>query len=153
MLGLTFTESMAATVEKLHKPLAQKQTASIEVSNAVVSFLNGQKTGAGYLTLKNTGETDRVLTDITSACCDSVEMHEMQMKGDIMQMRPMETLIIPAGEQVNFASGGKHIMFVGAKTPVNNGDSIAAMLHFADGTQLPVTFTANLRGAGHAGHH
>jgi copper(I)-binding protein len=95
----------------------------------------GLTTGAVYIRgIRNGGQTaDRLLSGRTPAAA-SVEIHRMQMQqGDVMQMRAVPALEIPAGATVNLKHGvsdGYHLMLVGLKAPLKDGDRFPLTLNF-----------------------
>lgn len=99
--------------------------------------------GGGYLTIENTGtEADR-LVSATSSFASDVQIHEMGMEGDVMKMRRLEDgLVIPAGETAVLAAGGTHIMLMGLKGALVQGETVTLTLTFEKaGTvevQLPI---------------
>ena len=50
---------------------------------------SGQQVGAGYLKLTNRGAADRLLSAAATVAA-SVEMHSMEMDGDVMKMRQVD---------------------------------------------------------------
>ena len=59
------------------------------------------------------------------------QIHEMAMQGDVMKMRPLaDGLEIPAGKTVVLAPGGFHIMFMGLKQTLVEGETITVTLTF-----------------------
>jgi copper(I)-binding protein len=98
-----------------------------------------QSTGAAYLTLENRGKTDDSLIKIESGVADSVEMHNMEMVGDVMKMRAVDTIELKAGNKVSMKSGGGyHLMLIGLKKPLNVGDTFPLTLIFAKGGKIEV---------------
>jgi periplasmic copper chaperone A len=98
----------------------------------------GSPVGAGYLTIKNDGETDDRLSGVTVDFAD-VQMHEMKMASGVMQMREIVGgLEIPAHKSVTFAPNGDHLMFVGLKHPLAKGDMIKATLAFEHAGHIAV---------------
>ena len=85
----------------------------------------------GFLTIENTGtEADR-LVSATSDIAGETQIHEMAMQGDVMKMRQLaDGLEIPAGETVVLAPGGFHIMFMGLKQALVEGETITVTLTF-----------------------
>ena len=85
----------------------------------------------GFLTIENTGtEPDRLISARSDIAGDT-QIHEMAMQGDVMKMRQLaDGLEIPAGETVVLAPGGFHIMFMGLKQALVEGESITVTLTF-----------------------
>jgi copper(I)-binding protein len=72
------------------------------------------------------------LVSATSPVATTVEVHEMKMEGDIMRMRAVDALALPAGQRVDLKSGGYHMMLLGLKHPVKAGDVVPITLVVED---------------------
>lgn len=93
-------------------------------------------TGAGYLTITNTGKSADRLVGGSTAVAAKLEIHEMSMTGGVMRMRPLKDgLAIGPGQSVTLKPGGYHLMLIGLKRPLNAGE------------RLPVTLTFERAGA------
>ncbi len=97
----------------------------------------GQRVGGGFAKLDNRGSDDR-LVSATSDVAGSVEMHSMSMDGDVMRMRQLEAIELPAGQTVELKPGGLHFMFMGLKAPLKAGDSFALRLKFEKAGEVTV---------------
>ena len=75
------------------------------------------------------------------------ELHEHAMAGMVMKMRPLAGLAIPAGQTVALAPGGMHIMLVGLKAPLREGQSFPLTLTFAKAGPQTVTVMVGKVGA------
>jgi uncharacterized protein YcnI/copper(I)-binding protein len=107
----------------------------------------GAKIAGGYLTITNNGKQPDRLVSVTTGAADHAEIHEMSMTGGVMKMRPLENgLTIKPGETVAMKSGGFHMMFMGLKQPLKEGETIKATLVFEKAGKLDVTF--NVAGIG-----
>lgn len=98
------------------------------------------KMGAAYLTVKNEGKEPDTLTAATAEFAEKVEVHQ-NTKNDqgVMQMRAVEGgLEIPAGKTVALKPGGLHIMFVGLKQKLEDGQSVPLTLQFAKAGEVKV---------------
>ena len=85
----------------------------------------------GFLTIENTGTEPDRLVSATSDIAGETQIHEMAMQGDVMKMRQLaDGLDIPAGETVVLAPGGFHIMFMGLKQALVEGETITVTLTF-----------------------
>lgn len=108
---------------------------------------NAQVAG-GFVTLSNTGAADDRLIGGSSPYAERLEVHEMSMDGDVMKMRPLtEGLAVPAGGSVELKPGGYHIMLLGLKHPLKEGEAVDATLTFEKAGDLPVTFKVEVIGA------
>ena len=65
----------------------------------------GAGAGGGFVTLTNHGDGDDMLLGATSPITERVEIHIMEMDGDVMRMVPLPSGIeLPAGESVTLPS-------------------------------------------------
>ena len=85
----------------------------------------------GFLTIVNTGPQDDRLVSASSEIAAETQIHEMAMQGDVMKMRQLaDGLAIPAGATVALEPGGYHIMFMGLKQALKEGDTVPVVLTF-----------------------
>jgi len=90
----------------------------------------GAPTGAGYLTIRNHGPADRLVA-VASPVASRVEVHEMTMEGTIMHMHPLpDGVAVPAGGTVTLAPRGAHLMMIGLKQPLKEGETVPVTLRF-----------------------
>ena len=106
----------------------------------------GQPTGGGYLSLENHGGDDRLLS-ASAGVSSGVELHSMSMDGDVMRMRQVDGVALPAGKVVDLKPGGLHIMFVGLKAPLKAGDKFPMKLKFEKAGEVEVTVSVDAPGA------
>ncbi len=100
----------------------------------------GAPVGAGYLTIENDGATADRLTGV-SVDFAHVQVHEMSMKGGVMEMREITGgLEIPAHKTVTLAPSGYHLMFVQLKHPMVKGQPFKATLTFQHAGKTTVDF-------------
>jgi len=86
-------------------------------------------TGTGaYMRL--TASADTRLVDVRSSVAGIAEIHEMSMQGDVMKMRSVDQLALPAGKAVELKPGGYHVMLMDLKAPVKVGDHVPLTLVF-----------------------
>lgn len=79
---------------------------------------------AGYVSLKNAGDRPLSIEHIESDCCGSIMMHDNVNDGDRVRMMHLDSLRLEAGETVEFAPGGKHLMLMAPRSPLRHGDSL-----------------------------
>ena len=68
------------------------------------------------------------LVGVQSPVASVAEVHEMTMQGDVMTMRAIESLELPAGKAVELKPGGHHLMLMGLKQPLKSGESVPVTL-------------------------
>ncbi len=113
--------------------------ASVHFSELTIPMHPGSNAVA-YPTILS--DQDDSITSITSDCCTAVELHTHEMKDDIMRMRRVKQLPLSAGTAMVFAPGGLHIMLIGLKNPLTEGEKFKLTFHFAHAADEMVTFTA-----------
>lgn len=64
---------------------------------------------AAYFTVEG-GPEPRTLHRVTADYAVRAEMHETMSRGGHTAMRPIESVRIPAGQEVRFEPGGRHVM-------------------------------------------
>jgi len=89
-----------------------------------------QTTTAAYLTI--TSAQGGKLVSASSPVAAAVDVHEMKMAGDMMKMRAVDALALPAGKPVEFRPNGYHLMMTGLKAPVKAGDVVPIELVVED---------------------
>jgi len=110
--------------------------------------LPGAKVAAGYLTVKNTGDTPDRLIAVSSDIAAKGEMHQMSVdaKTGVMTMRPANGIDIAPGETVKLEPGGYHLMFVDLKQPVEQGARFKGTLTFEKAGSVDVDYAAESAG-------
>jgi len=68
------------------------------------------------------------LVSASSPVAGVAEIHEMKMEGDVMRMRAITALDLPAGKAVSLKPGGYHVMLLDLKQPLKAGDSVPVTL-------------------------
>lgn len=140
---------------------AQTPSAKVDVKDAWVrSTVPGQKGTGAFMTL--TAKDGAKLVGVSSPVAGVGEVHEMKMEGDVMKMRALPSLDLPAGKVVELKSGGYHIMLMDLKQPLAKDSKVPLTLLFKDAKGieskmellLPVgTVAPGLSGSGAASAH
>ena len=89
-----------------------------------------QTTSAAYFTV--TSAQGGKIVDASSPAATSAEVHEMKMDGDMMKMRSVDAVPLPAGKPVEFKPNGYHLMLMGLKAPLKAGDVVPIKLVVED---------------------
>ena len=103
---------------------------------------HGSKNGAVFLKhIKNSGKVADQLVSVRTQVANKAEIHEMKMDGDVMKMRAITGIDIPPGAEVSVAKGnakGFHLMLLGLKKPLKDGDKFAMWLTFKNAGEVEV---------------
>ncbi len=104
-----------------------------------------QKTTGAFMQLS--AAADSRLVAVRSSVADMVEIHAMTMSGNVMRMRAVSGVDLPAGKPVDIEPDGFHIMLMGLKKQVKEGDTVPITLVFAgkDGKRQSVEVKAIAR--------
>lgn len=138
VLGLLF--AVAATAA----------SAEIEVEDAWSRATPpGVDRGAGYMTLRNTGDEERVLTGAETDRAKRTEIHESREVDGRMQMKPLpDGLTLEPGETVELKPMGIHLMLMGLEKALAEGDNVPVTLTFRDGETLDTELSVRSPGDG-----
>jgi len=114
-----------------------------------------QNVAAAYMRMQS--KQGAKVIKIESDVSDVVEIHSMTMQNDIMRMRKIEVLELPAGRAVELTPGGIHLMLSGLKKPLNAGDVIVLSITVqnTDGTRATTKTSVAVglnRPNAHSGH-
>ncbi len=85
--------------------------------------------GVIYLTVKDTGAPDQLIGVRTPVASDA-QLHESKMVNNVMEMRPVPAAPVAPGQPLVVAPGGYHIMLMGLKQPLKDGDIVPVTLLF-----------------------
>lgn len=118
--------------------------------------LAGTRNGSVYFKgLRNRGgQADRLIA-AKSAVAERVELHQMQMDGQVMRMREVPAIELPARTEVNLRHGGAgthHLMLQGLKQPLKDGDRFDLELVFEKAGTRKVNVWVQTPRAGNASH-
>lgn len=103
------------------------------------------KVSGAYMELKSAqGAT---LVGASSPVAGNVELHEMRMEGDLMKMRAVPRLPLPAGKLVALTPSGFHLMLYDLKEQLVEGTRVPIRLEFetAGGRRATVEVSAEVR--------
>ena len=121
----------AAIVAALLSAPAWAQTAAVKVEGAWArASVQGQKATGAFMRL--TAKDSARLVRAESPAAGLAEVHEMKMEGDIMKMRAVPALDLPAGKTVELKPGGYHVMLLDLKAPLAKGSAVPLTLVFQD---------------------
>lgn len=121
--------AIAATLLVTAAALAQAQAPRVEGAWVRSSVPGQQGTGAF---MKLTSAQPLELVRISTPAAGVAEVHEMKLEGDIMRMRPLAKLELPAGRTVELKPGGHHLMLQDLKQPLRAGTTVPMTLVFRD---------------------
>jgi copper(I)-binding protein len=114
--------AVAASLPALALPAAAQVQATGAWARGTVG---GQNSTAVYMRLRSALPAAVVAVESPLGVA---ELHQMSMNGDVMRMRPLRRLELPAGRTVELGPAGAHIMLTGLKRPLAKGDRVPLRL-------------------------
>lgn len=137
----------------LYAALAGAAFAQVTVTDPWVRATVPQQTASGAFMKLDSAQAVR-LVQARSPAAGVVEIHEMAMENNVMRMRAVGGLDLPAGKAVALEPGGYHLMLMNLKKPLKAGETVplTLVLEKADGTRETVDVQAPVRALGAAAH-
>jgi copper(I)-binding protein len=89
-----------------------------------------QKAGGAFMQLRSAKAAR--LVEVRTPVAGRVELHQMAMEGQTMRMRAVDAIELPAGQTVNLASGGYHVMLFDLKRQLKEGEQVQLTLTVLD---------------------
>lgn len=120
-----------AQVSELAPPVQSAQPVQVKDAWVRATVVGQQGTGAFMTVIAKTATR---LEGVASPVAGVAEVHEMKMQGDVMEMRPVSVLDLPAGKAVQLKSGGYHVMLMDLKQALPKGSTLPLTLLFKDAT-------------------
>src|ERR1700753_2170826 len=90
-----------------------------------------QAVTAAYMLIENHGPAEIELLSASTDAARVVELHKMELEGRMMRMRRVDSIRIPAGGSVELKPGGYHLMVIGLKKVLKEGDEVSFALQFS----------------------
>ena len=120
---------------------------------------SGQAVGGGFASIANKGAREDRLVGATSPIAAEVQLHTMSMDGGVMRMRQVtDGIAVPARGRLELRPGSFHVMFMGLKHQLRQGERFPVTLRFQKAGRITVQFAVRPVGAvgpmeaHHAGH-
>ena len=113
----------------------------------------GQNMGGAFITL--TSDQDATLIGASSPVSEKMELHTMKMEGEKMVMAQVSSIPLPANTQVQLKPGSLHLMFMGLKQPLTEGQNIAITLKIklSSGHVETLSIQAPVKSLAHSAMH
>jgi len=113
----------------------------------------GAAVGGGYATITNSGKAPDRLVSASSPVSARMELHEMAMENNVMKMREVKGMDLPAGGKLELKPGGYHLMFMELKQPLKEGSKVPVTLKFEKAGEVKVELDVQGLAAGAAKGH
>ena len=143
----------SATATKATTTKGAKPAAFVDVQGAWLrATVPGQSGTGGFMSLRSPAAALQ-LVGFSTPVAGTAELHEMAMDGNVMRMRPVDGLDLPAGQTVELKPGGHHLMLMALKRPLTAGSTVPLVLRFKtpDGKLLEQKVAVPVRAAAPTG--
>jgi copper(I)-binding protein len=111
--------------------------ADISFDNVWVRLLPPSvKTTAAYMTITST-QDDKLLS-ATSTQAERVELHLSSMSNGVMSMNQVENIALEQNKPFELKPGSYHIMLIGLKKSLNEGDIYKLNLNFEKAGEIKI---------------
>ena len=112
----------------------------------------GQKVAGGFMKIENKGTADQLIS-ASSPIASEMQLHTMTMDGNVMRMREVKVIDVPAKGSVELKPGGLHLMFIDLKSPLKAGESVPVKLKFQKAGEVEVKMPVkDISDGGHMKH-
>jgi copper(I)-binding protein len=123
--------------------LASAQPAPVKIEGAWARATVAGQQGTGAFMSITASEGLR-LVGLSSPVAGVAEVHEMKMEGDVMKMRAIAGLDLPAGQTVQLKPGSYHLMLMDLKRPLVKDSTIPVTLRFQNAKGVESKFELTL---------
>lgn len=97
----------------------------------------GRNLTAAYVVIENNGDAATTLLTAATPIADVTELHEMVSEGNLMRMRQVPRINLPAKSKTAL-TGALHIMLINLNSVVKEGDQVPLTLEFANALKKTV---------------
>ena len=95
--------------------------------------------GSVYMMLSNGGDAADRLLSVKTDAAENVMLHESRMEGNVMKMVPLENGVeVPAHGSAELKPVGMHVMLMGLRQPLKEGDTFPLTLVFEKQGEIPI---------------
>ena len=134
-------------------------TSPVKVEAAWIRASVAGQSGTGAF-MRLTATEPMTLVGVASPVAGVAEVHEMKLEGDVMRMRAIPSLVLPAAKTVDLRPGGYHLMLMDLKAPLKPDTRVPLTLLLRDAQgvqrrlelQVAVSTRPPAATAGDAGH-
>ena len=139
-------------IERVSSTAAQpKASASTDESKILVrdawvqEMPPSSRLTAAHMVIENLTAKETALIGARAGIAEAVELHRAEMDNGVMRMHKLARISLPLGK--TDLTGELHIMLIGLKAPLKEGDQVALTLQLQDGASKTVVIPVKKRTA------
>jgi copper(I)-binding protein len=100
-----------------------------------------------YVPLLNTGTSPDRFIGASSPIAEKVEIHDETKDNGILKMEELDGVTLEPNVPISFRPGGKHLMVIGLKHPLKEGEMLPLTLQFENAGSIKVDAMVESPGA------
>ena len=128
--------------------------AELVVSDGYVRGLPpGQANTAAFMTLGNAGDKPLRIIAVKTDAAAAAEIHESSNSNGMMRMQRLDELELEAGASVKLQPGGKHLMLLGLRQVLAEGNTVTLQFQLSSGQQFEASMPVRSVLTEHHHHH
>lgn len=116
----------------------------ITITHPWATPTHGSVDGKGYLALRNKGHKSDQLLSATTEVAARVELYSANQDHGVLKTHSVNALEIPAGKTVRLEPGKSHLMLIGLKKPLQDGQHFSLVLQFQHAGTITVDMFVQL---------
>ncbi len=93
---------------------------------------------AAYFVVRNAGDLSDAIIRVETSVADTAELHSVTLDGGVMRMRAVDSIPVPAGGEAVLEPGGYHVMLIGIRQALVDGESVPLTLRLRSGNSVQV---------------
>jgi copper(I)-binding protein len=115
----------------------------------------GQSNTAAFMVISNTSNNAITLVGASTSVAASAAFHGHSEENGVMKMRHIPELVIDAGQKIELKPGGLHLMLMGLKAPLKDGNQVTINIEQKNGQSLEISLPVHsvLNEPEHHHHH
>ena len=140
--GITVREpwvrSASAGAPASSDPVPSASSTALTGTNMPDMAMMSGATSAAYMTLVNAGDTPDRLLSVSSDAAQDVQLHTSEMDNNVMRMREVPAIDVPANGEATLKPGGYHVMLLDLTRDLTPGETITLTLTFEQAGEMQV---------------
>ena len=136
MITKPFVGVLLATASLVSGSALAGDSACVRVSEGWIRFPAMAHMAGGFGRIDNACKADVAVVSVRSAAFAEVSLHETTQVDGVSRMREVERLPLAAGKGAELKPGGLHLMLMGSKAALQEGQRVPLVLGLSDGTQV-----------------
>ena len=136
MITKPFVGVLLATASLVSGSALAGDSACVRVSEGWIRFPAMAHMAGGFGRIDNACKADVAVVSVRSAAFAEVSLHETTQVDGVSRMRDVERLPLAAGKGAELKPGGLHLMLMGGKAALQEGQRVPLLLGLSDGSEV-----------------